>query len=157
MAIPQIFSSISWGLRQGDLISPCLFVLVTEALSSLIVKAEQGRFIGDSSFTPSICRWYPFFYEDDVDQLKYWKWTVICFKLVSGLKINLQKGEIIPVGETKDVNRATSLFGSKVGKVPTSYLGLPLISVVVHRIRFRRDLKGNWLLWKNSTYPKEEN
>ena len=85
----------------------------------------------------------PFFYEDDVDQLKYWKWTVICFELLSGLKINLQKGEIIPVGETKDVNRATSLFGSKVGKVPTSYLGLPLISIVVHRIRLRRDLKGN--------------
>ena len=62
---------------------------------------------------------------------------------MSGLTINLQKSEIIPIGNMEDVNRATSLFGSKVGKVPTSYLGLPLISVVVHRIRLRRDLKGN--------------
>ena len=48
----------------------------------------------------------------------------MCFELVSDLKIDQQKSEVIPVGETMDVNRATSLFGCKVGKLPTSYLGL---------------------------------
>lgn len=36
------------------------------------------------------------------------------------------KSEIILVGEAKDVDRENSLFGCKVGKLPTSYLGLPL-------------------------------
>ena len=45
---------------------------------------------------------------------------------MSGLKINLQKNEIIPLGGTKDVDRASTLFGYKVGKLPTTYLGLPL-------------------------------
>ncbi|RVW79042.1 Integrin-linked protein kinase 1 [Vitis vinifera] len=56
-------------------------------------------------------------------ELKYWKWIVIGFELASSLKINLQKSEISPIGETEDVDRATSLFGCKVGKIPTSYLG----------------------------------
>ena len=34
--------------------------------------------------------------------------------------------EIIPVGGTKDVKRVVALFGSKVGKLPISLLGLPL-------------------------------
>ena len=66
------------------------------------------------------------FSEDDVEQLNFRKWIIMCFELVSGLKINLQKSEVISVGETVDVNRATSLFGCKVGKLSTSYLGLPL-------------------------------
>ncbi|RVW99858.1 putative ribonuclease H protein [Vitis vinifera] len=43
-----------------------------------------------------------------------------------GLKINLQKSEIILVGEVEDVDRAVVVFGCKVGNLPTTYLGLPL-------------------------------
>ena len=40
--------------------------------------------------------------------------------------INLQKSEIIPIGGMEDVDRAIVLFGCKVRRFPTSYLGLPL-------------------------------
>ena len=46
--------------------------------------------------------------------------------MASNLKINLQKSEITPVGATEDVDKATALFGCKVGKLPTTSLGLPL-------------------------------
>ena len=46
--------------------------------------------------------------------------------LVLGFKLSLQKTEIIPMGEIEDVNRVTSLFGCKVGKLPTIYPGLSL-------------------------------
>ena len=46
--------------------------------------------------------------------------------MVSGLKINLQKSEIIPVGRVEDVDRAAVVFGCKVGNLPITYLGLPL-------------------------------
>ena len=41
-------------------------------------------------------------------------------------KFAKKKSEIILVEETEDVNRVASLFGCKVGKLPTSNLGLPL-------------------------------
>ena len=46
--------------------------------------------------------------------------------MVSGLKINLKKSEIIPVGGVEDVDRVAAVFGCKVGNLPTTYLGLPL-------------------------------
>lgn len=46
--------------------------------------------------------------------------------MVSRLKINLQKSEIIPIGSMEDVDRVVVLFGCKVRRFPTSYLGLPL-------------------------------
>ncbi|RVX08739.1 putative ribonuclease H protein [Vitis vinifera] len=61
-----------------------------------------------------------------MNQLIFWKWVVICFEMVSGLKINLKKSEIIPVGGVEDVDRAAAVFGCKVGNLPTTYLGLPL-------------------------------
>ena len=108
-----------------------------EALSNLIAKTKQGGFIkgfkieGNREEETQVSQLLftddtLLFCKDDVKQLKIWKWILICFKLVSGLKINLQKSEIIPIGNMEDVNRATSLFGCKVGKFPTSYLGLPL-------------------------------
>ena len=59
------------------------------------------------------------------NQLNYWKWIVTCFKLVSGLD-KFAKKWIIPIGGMEDVDRAIVLFGCKVRRFPTSYLGLPL-------------------------------
>ena len=44
----------------------------------------------------------------------------ICFKLVSSLKINMQKSELSHIEEVKEV------VGCKVGRLPASYLSLPL-------------------------------
>ena len=45
---------------------------------------------------------------------------------MSILKIDSEKGEIIVMGKTEDVNRAASLFGCKVRKSPICYQVLPL-------------------------------
>ena len=72
------------GLRQEDPFSPYLFVLIMEALSRLIAKAEEGDFIrvvkiegrggervqvSHLLFTDNTL----LFCKDDEDQLKYWK------------------------------------------------------------------------------------
>ncbi|RVX01086.1 Transposon TX1 uncharacterized 149 kDa protein [Vitis vinifera] len=44
----------------------------------------------------------------------------------SGLKINLDKSEVIPVGEVEGVNEMAVEIGCRVGQLPAVYLGLPL-------------------------------
>ena len=43
-----------------------------------------------------------------------------------GLKINLEKSEMILVGEVDNLEDLACEIGCKVGKLPSSYLGLPL-------------------------------
>ena len=48
------------------------------------------------------------------------------FESILGLRINLNKSEIIPVGNIKNVEVVASGLECKVGALPSSYLGLPL-------------------------------
>ena len=48
------------------------------------------------------------------------------FEAMSGLKVNLDKSEIITVGRVENVEEVALEFGCKVSKLPSSYLGLPL-------------------------------
>ena len=48
------------------------------------------------------------------------------FEAVSGLRINSNKSEIIPIGPVGNMEELASELGCKVGTIPTSYLGLPL-------------------------------
>ena len=124
--ILTVFFSTFRGLRQEDLLSPYLFVLIMEAFSCLISIAEEKGFIrgfkvmgrreaGASVSHMLFANDTLLFCEDNRDQLVFWKWAVISFEVVSCLKINMQKSEIIPVGEVEDVDKATAVFGCKVG------------------------------------------
>ena len=59
-----------------------------------------------------------------------------CFELVSGLKVNLAKSFLVPVGEVSDIGDLAEFLGYEVGSLPITYLGLPLGS------RFKE--KANW-------------
>ena len=48
------------------------------------------------------------------------------FEAFSGLKINLNKSEIIPLDRMDKVEGLASELGCGVGSLPTMYLGLPL-------------------------------
>ena len=48
------------------------------------------------------------------------------FEAISGLKINLEKSELIPVGEVNDIEELALKMGCKEGGLPSSYLGLRL-------------------------------
>jgi hypothetical protein len=50
----------------------------------------------------------------------------LCFDAVSGLKINLAKLELVPVGKVENVDGLAGILGCGVASLPLKYLGLPL-------------------------------
>ena len=51
---------------------------------------------------------------------------LIWFKAMSGLKINLGKSELVPVGVVHNIDLLLNVLGCKQGSLPLKYLGLPL-------------------------------
>ena len=51
---------------------------------------------------------------------------LLCFEAVSGLKVNLTKSEMIPVGGVPNAMELASIMGCRVSALPMTYLGLPL-------------------------------
>jgi hypothetical protein len=50
----------------------------------------------------------------------------LCFKAASGLRINLGKSKIVPIGEVEDVDDLAHILGCCIASLPMKYLGLPL-------------------------------
>ena len=48
------------------------------------------------------------------------------FEAIFGLKVNRDKSEVIPVGRVDSLENIVSVLGCRIGKLLTSYLGLPL-------------------------------
>ena len=126
----------SRGLRQGDPISPYLFVIGMETLSMLVQRVVEGNFLssnrvaikgGEGEVISHL------FYADDTllfcepnkDQIKFLSWTLMWFEAMLGLRINLSNSEIISVGPVDNVDKLTLELSCGIGSFPTSYLGLP--------------------------------
>jgi exonuclease III len=134
---PAGFFSSSRGIRQGDPLSPLLFVIVMEALSTMMKIAEDrglvtGFSVGPLS-NPGLSISHLLFADDtlvfcdaDEEQLRNLRCFFFCFEAASGLRINLSKSEIVPIGEVPDIGRLASIFDCKVVGLHMKYLGLPL-------------------------------
>lgn len=48
---------------------------------------------------------------------------MVCFEVVSGLKVNLGKLEVIPVGSVENIEGLASISRCSVVALPTKYLG----------------------------------
>jgi hypothetical protein len=135
---PSGFFPSSRGLRQGDPLSPLLFVIVMEALSRLLDRAvREGLFSGFSVGTSagnSLMISHLLFADDtlifcgaDSDQVTNLRYVFTWFEAVSGLKINLSKSEIVPVGDVphivelganlgvQTIRFAIAVFGASIG------------------------------------------
>ena len=135
--VPAGFFSSSRGLRQGDPLSPYLFILGMEVLSVLLRRAVARGFISGCTLTGkegSVCSISRLLFADDMlvfckaskDQLIYLRWVLFWFEASSGLKINLDKSEIYMVGDVDNLDSLATVLGYRTGQLPSTYLGLSL-------------------------------
>ena len=66
------------------------------------------------------------FCKDSRDQMAYLSWILVWFEAFSGLKINLDKSFVLPVGNVENIEELALKLGCNIGHIPTTYLGLHL-------------------------------
>ncbi|CAL5344867.1 unnamed protein product [Camellia sinensis] len=123
------------GLRQGDPLSPFLFIIVAECLNVLLSKALdlnliKGVRVGVNDVLVSHLQFADdsiLFCEADEGEIVNVKRILRCFELVSGLKINYHKSVVCGVGvDSVVLVDFAAKLNCKTGSLPLSYLGLPL-------------------------------
>ncbi|KAL4384698.1 hypothetical protein GQ457_15G025740 [Hibiscus cannabinus] len=123
------------GLRQGDPISPFLFITVTEVLHLIIIKAsENGLIEGIDSLLPQASLTHLQFADDtilflrpSVECIENTKRVLRCFEICSGLSINFRKSCLVGINtDSTEVKNLASICGCKEGEFPFKYLGFPL-------------------------------
>ncbi|XP_034689500.1 uncharacterized protein LOC117917365 [Vitis riparia] len=108
-----------------------------EVLSVLIRRAMEGGFISgckiqrDRGWAVHIA--HLLFADDTIvfceakkEYLTNLSWILFWFEAASGLRINLTKSEVIPVGEVQRIEEMAVELGCRVGQLPIVYLEVPL-------------------------------
>ena len=134
---PNNFFGSSRGLRQGDPLSPMLFFIVMEVLSRMLRRVEEVGLIrgfkvesrrggGESVSHLLFADNTILFCDADVEQILHIRLLLLSFQAVTGLKVNVHKSEMVPIGEVDDVQALAVILGCRVGTLPMSYLGMSL-------------------------------
>ena len=55
--------------------------------------------------------------------------VLTCFQAFIGLKVNVRKSEIIPIGEVRNIQFLANILQRRLGSLPMIYLGMPLGTV----------------------------
>ncbi|PNY11621.1 cysteine-rich receptor-like protein kinase, partial [Trifolium pratense] len=126
--------TVGKGLRQGDPLSPFLFLIAAEGLTGMVNKAvEIGKFVGykvndsirfqilqfaDDTILLGECSW---------DNVRTMKSILRGFELVSGLKVNFVKSKLYGINVEANVLEAAATFlDCSYDTIPFKFLGIPV-------------------------------
>jgi hypothetical protein len=122
------------GLRQGDPLSPLLYVTTADLLQTIINKACQLNLLHHP--IPPVNGDFPIIqYADDTllirqacsRQLLFLKGILEAFAQSTGLRVNFAKSCLLPINLANEkAAHLAGLFGCKLESFPFTYLGLPL-------------------------------
>ena len=165
---PTGFFSSSRGLRQGDPLSPLFFLLVMEALSRLLERVTEGGFITGysvgNSDSHALSISHLLFADDTLimcgatpDQLWHLRGVFIWFQAVSGLKINMGKSELVPIGQVPNVVELANILGVEFQLyhfLIWVFRLVLLIKIRLFGIKFWNALRKDWQVGNNCIFPK---
>lgn len=121
------------GLRQGDPLSPMLFVLVMEVLSAMIRKADEWALFNNLGIRnlPNRASLYAddlvMFLSPNESHLCLMKEILSIFKGASGLASNLSKCQASPIRcSDEHLQVVAANFPCIISEFPMKYLGIPL-------------------------------
>ena len=124
-------------MRQGDLLSPLLFLIMMEVFNKIMKRAKGAGllrgFRADGSRGEGVSILHLLFVDDtilvcdaDEEQILNVRMLLLCFQAVTGLKVNTPKSEIVPIGEVPNVHVLAEILGCPIESLPMTYLGMPL-------------------------------
>ncbi|WVZ55317.1 hypothetical protein U9M48_005990, partial [Paspalum notatum var. saurae] len=133
------------GVRQGDSLSPMLFILAVDALNRLFDEAvRRGVLSGpDIPRVKYHCSLYAddivLFFDASTAEALAVKRILRAFGDASGLVANLAKCSITPIGVDEDTTAAIAqVLECRVADFPIRYLGIPLSSGPLPRVEVHR-------------------
>jgi hypothetical protein len=122
------------GVRQGDPLSPLLFVGIAELLQHMVNHLFQSGVLHAPLPIPNSD--FPIVqYADDTllilqacpSQLLALKDLLQSFAQATGLRVNYNKSSMMPINVSDQrLHELATVFGCEVGSLPFTYLGLPL-------------------------------
>lgn len=129
------FFKSSRSLKQGDVLFPFLFSLVTDGLSAILKKAEQvglvkGFIIGDDSLKVSHLQFVDntiSFLNAKKENIKNMKMCLSIFEVIDGFSVNMDKSCMARIHVDQSMlMELASVMGCQLGALPLKYLEMPL-------------------------------
>lgn len=160
---PEGFFEVSRGLRQGDPLSPFLFIIMSEALGrSLDVSQRSNRLTGIQIIGGVEPCTHQQFVDDSIilgkgqlKEAKEIKNILQSYGLASGEMVNKEKSKIFFFKtKAREEYRIASYLGYKIGHLPVTYLGMhPDKGIKMNKIwdplieKVRKKLSSQKVLW----------
>nr|GEW37116.1 RNA-directed DNA polymerase, eukaryota [Tanacetum cinerariifolium] len=120
------------GLKQGDPLSPYLFILVMESLHLSFTNILNACLFKGIRIDDTLTLSHLFYADDAIFIGKWERANVItivrmlnCFFMASGLQINIHKSKLMGIGiSIEEVNAAANIIGCSTFSTPFTYLGV---------------------------------